>query len=81
MPQVLGLQSVGVWGISVGEAEDAGSRVVDDSQNPTKQKLPQGHVYLDMKHMTHKELKRLQAQLLEKTNLRGVLAVDRKSVV
>jgi len=37
----MGLQSVGVWGISVGEAEDTGSRVVDDSQNPTKQKLPQ----------------------------------------
>lgn len=38
----MGLQSVGVWGISVGEAEDTGFRVVDDSQNPTKQKLPQG---------------------------------------
>ncbi len=69
----MGLQSVGVWGISVGEAEDTGSRVVDDSQNPTKQKLPQGHVYLDMKHMTRKELKRLRAQLLEKAKLRGVL--------
>ena len=69
----MGLQSVGVWGISVGEAEDTGSRVVDDSQNPTKQKLPQGHGYLDMKHMTRMELKRLRAQLLEKAKLRGVL--------
>ena len=71
--QVMGLQSVGVWGISVGEAEDAGSRVVDDSQKPTKQRVPQGHVYLDMKHMTRIELKRLRVQLLERAKARGIL--------
>ena len=69
----MGVQSVRVLGISVGEAEDTGSREVDDSQNPTKQKLHQWHVYLDMKHMTRKELKLLRAQLLEKAKLRGVL--------
>lgn len=50
----MGLQSVGVWGISVGEAEDTGSRVVDDSQNPAKWYMPQGYDDLEIRHLARK---------------------------
>ncbi len=62
----LGLQSIGIWAVTTGEAEASGSRAVDDSETSSADPdslLPPGHAYLDFRDLSgasRKEKRRAQ---------------------
>jgi len=73
--RVAGGKSAGTWGITIAEANDAGSRVVDDSGSPqTVPARPRGHVYLDMRHFEPAERKTAVSALLIAFKAHGQLA-------
>lgn len=64
--ETLGNKSAGTWGVTVAEVVAAQSRVVDDTEAPTVRPpdpVPPGHSYVDMRHLTSRERKRLRSQL------------------
>jgi hypothetical protein len=64
--ETLGNKSAGTWAVSVGEVTKVSSRVVDDTNAPTVRPpdpVPPGHSYVDMRHLTSKERRRLRGEL------------------
>ena len=67
----LHLESVGTWGISVGEADDAGLRCFDDSALPGR---PADHAFVEFgDDLTAPEVKRLARKLAAHAQARGPL--------
>lgn len=64
--ETLGNKSAGTWAVTVGEVTKVSSRVVDDTNAPTVRPpdpVPPGHSYVDMRHLTSKERRRLRGEL------------------
>ena len=72
---IMGRTSVGTWGVSVSEVNQADSRVVDDSVLLRKLsgQFPPGHCYVDLRNMSKAEQKRLRSTLIVAAQLRGCL--------
>lgn len=70
-------KTVGTWGVSVGEVNDAGRWCVDDSAIPSPDDSPfpkpKGHSYLDMRGMAKREIRNLRVVLAEHATQRGRL--------
>ena len=64
--ETLGNKSAGTWAVTVGEVTNVSSRVVDDRNAPTVRPpdpVPPGHSYVDMRHLTSRERRRLRGEL------------------
>lgn len=58
--------SGGTWAVTVAEIVKVSSRVVDDTEAPAVRPpdpVPPGHSYIDMRHLTPRERKRLRGEL------------------
>jgi hypothetical protein len=67
----LGLKSVGAWGVTVGEAEQAGARAIDDS---AAQESPRAHASIDFRGMATRKDKQVAAmRLAHMADVRGRL--------
>ncbi len=58
--------SGGTWAVTVAEVAKVSSRVVDDTEAPDvrpPEPVPPGHSYIDMRHLTARERKRLRGEL------------------
>lgn len=55
--------SLGVWGLTVGEAIDSGRHVVDDPQRPLDDghKRAPGHCFVDFRKLSRPQKKELRA--------------------
>lgn len=72
-------QSAGTWAVSVSEVISKQSRIIDDTNSPTTRPpapCPPGHSYIDMRHLTNGERKRLRSHLVIAAKNRGRLHPD-----
>jgi hypothetical protein len=68
-------RSLGVWGVTVGEAIESGRHVVDDSQRPPyedKRRAP-GHCFVDFRGLSRPHKRELRARLYFYATDRGEL--------
>lgn len=67
--EVLGLQSIGTWAVTVAEVQLTGARVVDDADCDDVE-IP-GHSYIDLRGMTRSQKREARAQLAAFATSRG----------
>jgi hypothetical protein len=80
----LGKESGGTWAVTAAEVATVLSRVVDDTVAPSVRPpdpVPPGHSYIDMRHLTSRERKRLRAKLLIAAVNRGRVYPDETGVL
>lgn len=67
-----GFHSAGTWSVTVAEVREAESRVVDDTAAlSAPEPCPDGHCYIDLRHLSSKGKKRLRNILKIRARVRG----------
>jgi hypothetical protein len=67
---ILRLKSVGTWGVSVNEVDQAGARAIDDSRCG-EQPMPPGHASIDMRPHERKDARAIRTTLAARATARG----------
>ncbi|MFJ8269350.1 hypothetical protein ACIQ8G_03085 [Streptomyces sp. NPDC094154] len=62
--EVMGLESIGVYGVEVAEVREVGLRAVDDAQADGAENRPPGHAYVDFKDVRSAGQRRKRASIL-----------------